>query len=172
MEKIADEIHASFDLTHSPLLKAALFDLGIDKRPFLLLVAHHLVVDGVSWRILLDDLDTAYQQATRNETITLGRKTTSFRDWAQRLSEYVVAGGLDHELGHWAATLEAATELLGEDGSPESEATPREVSVLLSVADTNTLLRAAPTVYRTRINDVLLTGVGLVAVDWAKQNCH
>jgi non-ribosomal peptide synthase protein (TIGR01720 family) len=161
MEKIADDIHASLDLRHPPLLKAALFDLGIDKRSFLFLVAHHLVVDGVSWRILLDDLDTAYQQAVRNKTITLGLKTTSFREWAQRLSEYVAAGGLDHELDHWSSALET-TEVPVERAQPQSETATRAVSVLLSPEDTNTLLRAAPTVYRTRINDVLLT-----ALTWA-----
>jgi amino acid adenylation domain-containing protein/non-ribosomal peptide synthase protein (TIGR01720 family) len=161
MEKIADDIHASLDLRHPPLLKAALFDLGIDKRSFLFLVAHHLVVDGVSWRILLDDLDTAYQQAVRNETITLGLKTTSFREWAQRLSEYVAAGGLDLELDHWSSALET-TEVPVERAQPQSETATRAVSVLLSPEDTNTLLRAAPTVYRTRINDVLLT-----ALTWA-----
>ncbi|MGH3990678.1 MAG: condensation domain-containing protein, partial [Pseudonocardiaceae bacterium] len=56
MEKIAGEVHAGFDLTRPPLLKAVLFDLGAGRRPCLFLAAHHLVVDGVSWRILLDDL--------------------------------------------------------------------------------------------------------------------
>jgi amino acid adenylation domain-containing protein/non-ribosomal peptide synthase protein (TIGR01720 family) len=160
MEKIADDLHASFDLERPPLLKAAFFDLGIGRRPYLFLVVHHLVVDGVSWRILLDDLDTAYQQTVRGEAIDLGPKTTSFRDWAQRLIDYVAAGGLDHELDHWASALDDSE--LPVHAQAEPEAPPRTVSVLLSTEETDALLRAAPTVYRTRINDVLL-----VALAWA-----
>src|SRR5207302_1695578 len=83
--------------------KAVLFDLGASARPRLLLAVHHLVVDGVSWRILLEDLDTAYRQAAAGEGVHLGPKTTSFRDWALALSGHVAAGGLDEELGYWSA---------------------------------------------------------------------
>ncbi|MDQ3274207.1 MAG: amino acid adenylation domain-containing protein, partial [Actinomycetota bacterium] len=79
MDKVAGEAHASFDLGQPPLLRAVLFDLGTGQRPVLFLAAHHLVVDGVSWRILMEDLDTAYRQAVRGEIIRLGLKTTSFR---------------------------------------------------------------------------------------------
>ena len=155
MEEIADEVHASFDLDRGPLLRAVLFSRGPDARPYLFLVAHHLVVDGVSWRILLDDLDTAYRQALRGETVRFGPKTTSYRDWACRLEEHVAAGKLDHELEHWASALDGAPPLAGESAVPA-----QTVSVELSPEDTDTLLRVAPAVYRTRINDVLLTALG------------
>ena len=62
MEALADQVHTGLDFTEGPLFVATLFTGG-DHPPFLLLVAHHLVVDAVSWRILTDDLDRAYQQA-------------------------------------------------------------------------------------------------------------
>ncbi|HEX9314155.1 MAG TPA: amino acid adenylation domain-containing protein, partial [Actinomycetota bacterium] len=101
MDRLASEVHAGFDLGRGPLLKAALFDLGDGAAPLLLIAVHHLVVDGVSWRILLEDLDTAYRQAVGGETIDLGPKTTSFRDWALALGEHAGSGGLDDELGYW-----------------------------------------------------------------------
>ncbi len=155
MEKIADEVHAGFDLDRGPLLRAVLFSRGPGAPPYLFLVAHHLVVDGVSWRILLDDLDTAYRQALRGEPVRLGPKTTSYRDWARRLEEHVAAGKLDHELEHWAGALEGAPPLAAESAVPA-----QTVSVELNPEDTDTLLRTAPAVYRTRINDVLLTALG------------
>nr|QEO73880.1 condensation domain-containing protein [uncultured bacterium] len=97
MEQVADSVHASFNLANGPLIKAVLFD-----GPLLFIVAHHLVVDGVSWRILLDDLETAYGQALRGEEIDLGPKTTSFRDWSMRLTRFTQDGGFDHELAHWS----------------------------------------------------------------------
>jgi amino acid adenylation domain-containing protein/non-ribosomal peptide synthase protein (TIGR01720 family) len=169
MVRVADAIHASFDLTRGPLLKAALFDLGAGRRPYLFLAAHHLVVDGVSWRILLDDLDTAYQQAVRGEPVDLGRKTTSFRDWARRLADHAAAGGLDREVAHWIAAAQPAALPL--DGEPADPPPPtRTVTVTLDGHDTDALLRRAPTAYRTRINDVLLAALARALARWTGQD--
>jgi non-ribosomal peptide synthase protein (TIGR01720 family) len=155
MEKLADEVYAGFDLGRGSLLHAVLFIRGEGRPPCLFLVAHHLVVDAVSWRILLDDLETAYDQLARGEPVHLGPKTTSLRDWAHRLAEHVSAGGLDHEVEHWARTLDGQAP--PQDGTPQPL---RTLAVALSAENTDTLLRTAPTAFRTRINEVLLTAFG------------
>ncbi|HEX6355904.1 non-ribosomal peptide synthase/polyketide synthase [Actinophytocola sp.] len=165
MEEVADEVHASFDLGHGPLLKAVLFTMGADRKTYLLLAAHHVVVDGVSWRILLDDLDVAYQQAVRGGPVDLGGKTTSFLDWANRLGEHVAAGGLDHELDHWAGSLDV-WDLPVDRTSRQSESPADMVSVVLNAEDTDTLLRSAPTVYRTQVNEVLLSAFAWALSRW------
>ncbi|MCA1836602.1 MAG: condensation domain-containing protein [Actinobacteria bacterium] len=165
MEKVADDVHASFNLDRPPLWKAVLFHLGTGQGPCLFVAAHHLVIDGVSWRILLDDLDTAYQQAIGGEAIDLGLKTTSFRDWALRLSNYVATGGLDHELGYWTSTL-ASSELPIDHAQGQLGSPTHAVSVLLTTEDTEALLRWAPTIYRTRINDVLLAALAWALSRW------
>ncbi|MET0236256.1 MAG: non-ribosomal peptide synthase/polyketide synthase [Kibdelosporangium sp.] len=157
MESVADEVHASFDLSTGPLLKAVLFD---GPRPHLFIAVHHLVVDGVSWRIMLDDLDTAYHQALQGKDIDLGPKSTSLRDWSVRLGDHARSGGFDHELGFWAAT-EVATLPIDHHGPVDS------VSVLLDEADTDALLRGAPTKYRTGINDVLLAACAWSLSQWS-----
>ncbi|HEV2782817.1 MAG TPA: non-ribosomal peptide synthase/polyketide synthase [Actinophytocola sp.] len=164
MRRIADEVHASFDLGRGPLFAAALFVPGGGRAPYLFLAAHHLVVDGVSWRILLDDLETAYRQALRGERIDLGPKTTSFRDWALRLAEHVAGGGLDHEVDHWAAALDGCA--LPVDGPAEPPGPAGTVSVRLSAEETDALLRGAPAAYRTRINDVLLAALAWALSRW------
>ncbi|MBL1100668.1 non-ribosomal peptide synthase/polyketide synthase [Streptomyces coffeae] len=165
MEETADATHASFALDRGPLLKAVLFRRGHTRRPFLFLTAHHLVIDGVSWRIVLDDLDTAYQQSLRGEPVDLGPKTTSFRDWATGLAAHVAGGGLDHEADHWATALEArplpADHTVDTPGA-ETDTVPVEVDE----TDTEALLRSAPTAYRTRINDVLLAALALALARW------
>jgi non-ribosomal peptide synthase protein (TIGR01720 family) len=169
MEKVADDVHASLDLGTGPLLKAALFTLGEGQRPHLFLAVHHLVVDGVSWRILLDDLDSAYRQAVRGDAVDLGPKTTSFRDWAQRLSEYVAGGGLDRELEHWTGAVDAGrlpVDHTAAESAADSSAPVRTVSVTLEAEDTDALLRSAPTAYRTRINDVLLAALAWALSRW------
>ncbi|HZN17468.1 MAG TPA: condensation domain-containing protein [Micromonosporaceae bacterium] len=144
-----------------PLLKAALFDLGAGRPLLLAMVAHHLVVDGVSWRILLDDLETAYQQVARGEYVDLGPKTTSFRDWAQRLGQLVAEGDLDHELDHWTDALDGG--VLPVDHESAGPRTPTHaVPVELSAEDTQALLRRAPAAYRTRINELVPTSFSQV----------
>jgi amino acid adenylation domain-containing protein/non-ribosomal peptide synthase protein (TIGR01720 family) len=171
MERVADDVHASLDLANGPLLKAVLFDRGPSRRPALFIAVHHLVVDGVSWRILLDDLEAAYRQAVAGESIDLGAKTTSVKEWSERLAEYVRSGGLDRELPHWARTAAAAplpvdATPASTDGAPAKPASVQTVSIALSVADTDALLRAAPGAYRTQVNDVLLAALAWALAGW------
>ncbi|HEX3788439.1 MAG TPA: non-ribosomal peptide synthase/polyketide synthase [Pseudonocardiaceae bacterium] len=167
MERAADLIHAGFDLATGPLFKAVRFSTGADGPGYLFLVAHHLVVDGVSWRILLDDLATGYQQAAAGRAVDLGAKSTSFLDWSTRLTEHVAAGQLDGELDHWADAL-ASGPLPTDEVTETSAGEP--VSVALSVEDTDALLRLAPAAFRTRINDVLLSALAWTLSRWTGHN--
>jgi amino acid adenylation domain-containing protein/non-ribosomal peptide synthase protein (TIGR01720 family) len=167
MAKIADEIHSSFGLSRPPLIKAVLFDVGAGLRPVLLLVVHHLVVDGVSWRILLEDLDTAYRQAVREQTVHLGLRTTSFQDWALRLTEHALSGGFDDELTYWTTAAQDCDPTLPADGvGPNTIASTRSVTFGLDLEETRALLQEVPGVYRTQVNDVLLTALGRVLGQW------
>jgi amino acid adenylation domain-containing protein/non-ribosomal peptide synthase protein (TIGR01720 family) len=168
MAKAADEVHASFDLGRPPLLKAVLFDLGAGQRPVLFLAGHHLVVDGVSWRILLEDLDTAYQQAASGQIVQLGFKTTSFQAWALRLIEHASSGGFDDELDHWTTVSQSCDPTLPADGiGSNTIASTRSVTVWLDLEETKALLQEVPGVYRTQVNDVLLAALGRVLGRWA-----
>ncbi|MEU4805249.1 amino acid adenylation domain-containing protein [Actinosynnema sp. NPDC023587] len=143
----------------SPLLRAEVLDARSVR-----LVAHHLVVDGVSWRILAEDLMTAYRQAVDGKTVHVGDKTTSFRDWARRLHEHTTSGGFAAELPHWTAVSGEGVPT-DRDGA-NTFATTREVTVRLTEAETSALLRDVPEVYRTQVNDVLVTALGRVLADW------
>ena len=157
-----DTLDHSFDLANGPLLRALLVT---GRRCRLRLAAHHLVVDGVSWRILLADLATAYRQAVAGEPVDLGAKTTSFRRWATRLDEHTRSGGFDGELDFWTGT---ATRVA--DGSPaegvNTVRSAREIRIRLDAATTTALLKDVPEVYRTEVNDVLLTALAPVLAEW------
>ncbi|QBR71365.1 hypothetical protein CU048_08815 [Beijerinckiaceae bacterium] len=88
----ADRWQKTLHLETGPLLRVIWFNLGADRRPQLLIIIHHLVVDGVSLRILLEDLDTACRQLAGGETLALPAKTTSYRAWANRLWEAAQSG--------------------------------------------------------------------------------
>lgn len=155
------EQQASLNFSTGLLVRIALFNLG-DKQPSrLLIVMHHLVVDGVSWRILLEDLQTAYQQLSRGENVNLPPKTTSYKQWAEKLKEYAQSNVLQKELEYWLAIGKKQVAQLPVDylQGANTEATSCNVSVALSQEETRVLLQEVPKVYNTRINDVLLTAL-------------
>ncbi|MFP3422276.1 condensation domain-containing protein, partial [Bacillus sp. SIMBA_161] len=75
-----NQIQASMDLTHGPLVKLALIKEADGEH--LLIVIHQMIIDHMSWRILLEDFNTAYQQVKSNEDIVLPNKTDSYLKWS------------------------------------------------------------------------------------------
>jgi amino acid adenylation domain-containing protein/non-ribosomal peptide synthase protein (TIGR01720 family) len=143
-------IQASLNLADGPLWRLALIDA--DR---LLIAVHHLAVDGVSWRILVEDLETAYMQLRAGEAVRLPPKTTSFKQWSERLTAYAQSGGANDELDHWLAA--GGPGLPPEFSGENTEASARTIAISLDPAETRALLQDVPAVYRTQINDVLLT---------------
>ncbi|WP_326613088.1 non-ribosomal peptide synthase/polyketide synthase [Streptomyces scopuliridis] len=161
--------HAGLDLECGPLFRVLVGVTGPEASIRVVLAAHHLVVDGVSWRILLEDLESAYERIVAGGQPDLGPKGTSVRQWATRLAEHTAAGGFDAQLPYWLATTDGVTTRLpvdrpGGDNTVQSE---RSVSVRLSAEETRALLQSVPAVYRTRPNDVLLSALVRAAGPWA-----
>ncbi len=160
IERIGRELQASLNLSDAPLLRAGLFDLGRGRTSRLLLAVHHLVIDGVSWRILLEDFETAYAQLAAGEEIVLPAKTTSFQHWAERLSQYAQSAAVEQEAGYWLELAKAEAEPLPRDMDGENTvASAASVVVTLNAVQTRELLQEVPKAYRTQINDVLLTAL-------------
>ncbi|HRI48541.1 MAG TPA: amino acid adenylation domain-containing protein [Pseudomonadota bacterium] len=162
----ASELQASLSLSKA-LLRMVYFTLGSGQPARLLTVVHHLVIDGVSWRILLDDLETAYQQLAQGQRVQLPAKTTSFKAWAQWLKDHgpqVVAA----DLPYWQKLAQTPATPLPTDYAPEPSAAPAtaQLSVALSAEKTDALLHAAPAAYNTQINDLLLTALAKTLSDW------
>jgi amino acid adenylation domain-containing protein/FkbH-like protein/non-ribosomal peptide synthase protein (TIGR01720 family)/FkbM family methyltransferase len=162
-----ESLQGSLDLSKN-LVQIAFFDLGVNKRARLLIIIHHLVVDGVSWRILLEDLQTAYQQLSQGQKIKLPPKTTSFKDWAQHLIEYAQSDLLKAELAYWlrASHLLIFPIPIDYSGGANTVKSISTVSVSLNETQTQLLLQDVPKAYQTQINDVLLTALVLVLSKW------
>ncbi|HBO3387033.1 TPA: non-ribosomal peptide synthase/polyketide synthase [Pseudomonas aeruginosa] len=170
LRALADEVQRSLDLADGPLLRALLatFDDGSQR---LLLVIHHLVVDGVSWRILFEDLQTAYRQLLAGQAVELPAKTSAFRDWAERLRAFAGDGGLDGELAYWQGQLQGTSSDLPclDPLGDQSNRHARSVSCGLDAEATRQLLQEAPAAYRTQVNDLLLTALARVICRWTGQ---
>ncbi|WP_395611254.1 non-ribosomal peptide synthetase [Pseudomonas sp. B22129] len=158
----------SLDLAHGPLLRALLVD-GPEGQQRLLIAIHHLVVDGVSWRVLLEDLQNVYRQLTEGESVSLPAKTSALRDWAARLQAYAGSESLREELSVWQDQLAGPAVELPVD-RPQGSLRNRDadtVSVRLDAEHTRQLLQQAPSAYRTQVNDVLLTALARVLCRWS-----
>ncbi|MEA2563975.1 MAG: hypothetical protein QOH06_5479 [Acidobacteriota bacterium] len=153
MRTAADAVQASFRLDRGPLLRAALFDLGPDRPERLLLAVHHLVVDAVSWPVLLADLRAAY------DGLALPPKTTSFRRWAERLREYARTAEVRRELEHWKEGR------AGESSSLTTEGNAERVETALGAEETRQLLSEVPEAYPVRVEEVVLAAVAETLAD-------
>ncbi|MDE1165525.1 MAG: non-ribosomal peptide synthase/polyketide synthase [Pseudomonas sp.] len=163
-----EQAQQSLDLTHGPLLRAVLVPGTPDR---LLLVIHHLAVDGVSWRVLLEDLHSLYRQLEQGQPTTLPAKTSAVRDWAERLQAYAGSESLREELGWWQAQLHGAQGDLPCDFSaaPNLERDARSISLSLGAEATRQLLQQAPQAYRARVEDLLLTALAHTLCAWTGQ---
>jgi amino acid adenylation domain-containing protein/non-ribosomal peptide synthase protein (TIGR01720 family) len=163
----AVRLHTSLNLQDGPLMRVALFDRGPELNSYLLIVIHHLVVDGVSWRILLEDFQTLYQQLSSGEKASLPAKTTSFKTWAELLTKHAQSGALHDELAYWLAPGKNTVALpLDEAGGTNTVAEARTISVSLDGGETRALLQEVPVRYRTQINEVLLTALVRAFAQW------
>ena len=171
IETRASSLQKSLNLSEN-LVQVAFFWLGVDKRARLLIVIHHLVVDGVSWRILLEDLQTAYQQLSQNQTLKLPAKTTSFKDWGQHLIKYAQSDTLKSELAYWLSLSHASIVPIPTDytGGANTVTSVSTVAVSLDEVQTKALLQDVPKAYKTQINDVLLTALVLVLSRWTNSD--
>ncbi len=146
------------------------FRLGPSRLPRLFLAVHHLVMDGVSWRIVLDDLATAYAQLTEGRDADLGAKTSSYQQWAERLTAHCTLRRprpRDRPLGGGGRRRPpAAARRTRRRGRRHLRRGGRHLRAARPRAETEALLQRVPAAYRTQINDVLLAALGRVLRDW------
>ena len=167
LEAAGNAAQASLDLQQGPLLRALLGTLA-DGSQRLLLVIHHLAVDGVSWRILFEDLQAAYGQVLEGQAIRLPAKTSAIKAYAERLQQQARSGAWDNQVGLWQQQLQDVETALP-CARPEGRQQNRDactVQTQLSAGLTRQLLQEAPSAYRTQVNDLLLTALSRVIGRW------
>jgi amino acid adenylation domain-containing protein/non-ribosomal peptide synthase protein (TIGR01720 family) len=156
----ANQLQGSIDLEKGPLMKLALFHLEDGDR--LLIVIHHLVTDGVSWRILFEDIEHLYRQYAKGDSGSLPLKTDSFKHWSEKLNQYAKTKQFLQEMQYWKKIEQSPVKPIKKDFEAEHYAKDSErASFTLSKEKTEELLTKVNTAYHTEINDILLTGLGL-----------
>src|SRR5882724_1228112 len=152
------------------MVQAVWFDAAAAKPGRLLLAVHHLVVDGVSWRILMPDLAEAWSAVRSGREPSLAAVGTSFRRWSEHLAGLAQERG--SELALWEAMLAGSDPCLGSrplDAKRDVVANARHLTKTLDRARTAALLGRVPALFHGQVNDVLLTGLALAVADWRRR---
>ncbi|QDY84672.1 amino acid adenylation domain-containing protein [Paenibacillus polymyxa] len=159
-------LHQSLDIEQGPLVRLGLFTTG--HGDYLLFVVHHLLIDGVSWRILFEDFSTAYEQAVSGIDIALPEKTTSYLEWSRQLVHYAQSQALLQEIPYWTRITEVP-EVLIPDKQPSSldSETPGEITIKLDEKLSEQIITKVHKAYRTEVNDILLTALALTIRRWS-----
>ncbi|MDY8026325.1 amino acid adenylation domain-containing protein, partial [Paenibacillus polymyxa] len=167
IEAKANELQRSIDLQAGPLLKLGLFRCADGDH--LLIAIHHLVVDGVSWRILLEDFAAGYEQALQGQPIRLPLKTDSFQTWAKQLADYANFPAMESEREYWQHIEQLTYEPLPKDFEQGRSKLKDSglVTVRWTAEETEQLLKQAHRAYHTEMNDLLLAALGLAVQAWS-----
>ena len=167
IEQHAAAEQATFNLATGPLFRAVHFKLGTEVRGRLLIAIHHLVVDGVSWRVLREDLESLYFAATGGSPPPIPEKTSSLQIWAKALRDHAQSAAVRGTFEQWRAL--AGKPVLGLPHHAAGQSPHGATGTLvtrLSRDETRALLQHLPGVFKTQINDALLAALALALQRW------
>jgi amino acid adenylation domain-containing protein/non-ribosomal peptide synthase protein (TIGR01720 family) len=170
MMQAVQAAQTSLDIEKGPVLQAVLFQRGAGQPHLLLLAAHHLVVDAVSWRILAEDLDTVTRQLQRGEAVVLPPRTATFQQWAGLVEELMQTEAAREELAYWERLARTPPPRLPVELShgDNTYGAAHSIVASLDAQVTAQLLNEAPKAHRATVQEILLSAlVGTVSA-WAR----
>ena len=172
LEENINSLQESLNLSHGPLIRIRLYKTG-NAQDRLLIIIHHLCVDGISWRVILEDFYNCYADLSLNREFKLPTKTTSFKDWSSKLTEYSDSEKIAAEKEYWKSVSDAKVQKIPEDfSSGTNQNTVESSSEEILIFDeqiTEALLHEIPKVYNTKINDLLLTALIIAYKSWTNE---
>ncbi|RVW08080.1 amino acid adenylation domain-containing protein [Prescottella agglutinans] len=154
------------DPASGAVVEAVWFDAGEHDLGRLLLVAHHLVVDGVSWRVLLEDLPMAWVAARSDLPAALDPVGTSLKEYAEIVTAHAQQPARLGELAHWREITSSGAELVPSAQGDATIGTGSSRTVRLTVADTEAVLTAVPALAHADVTDVLVTALRIAVTRW------
>ena len=165
-----EDMHTAMDLERGPLALALYCESDREWESKLVVVFHHLIIDGISWRIIIDDIEKLYQQISQDEVIELPPKTCSYGEWSQSLSVLASSSRMDEQIEYWRSLpWEKVSSLPVDDENAERlEGGARSMLMSLSKEETTSLLLNVPAAFGAKMIDVLLTSLSFTLQKWTK----
>lgn len=161
-EALKEELSKTLEISSAPLI-AALIIHG-EETDSLFITIHHLLTDGVTWRIVIEDLETALNAEKNHEQCTLPNKTSSYKDWANSLIKYSQSSAIKREAGYWNDMSLQKPDELPTDKRLKGKRYNKDLSsvaISLDSSLTEDLLRHTAEAFHTETNDILLTALAV-----------
>lgn len=160
-----EDIQTNIDLLEGPLFRCLYFDTGSLRSSKIVLLAHHLVIDMVSWQLILDD----FMALLRGSLIEKTKKTTSILTWANHLRQLINSDELLIELDFWKDQAESKKVLPVDfdESLPVLEKNVRIKTYILDIERTEQLNSTANDCYNTKTDELVLTAVGKTLSKWS-----
>ncbi|GBD91967.1 linear gramicidin synthase subunit B [bacterium BMS3Abin04] len=167
IEEYNKKFQTSLDIINGPVIKIVYYKVGRSESRILIIV-HHLVIDGISWRILIEDLITAYNLLIANKKVILPPKSTSFKAWAEFINEFADSEVIKKEKDYWLEQSERTINQIEKDFNKKEnfENSYLNKSITLDKEETDYLLKDIHEVYNTQINDILLAALLVAYNKW------
>lgn len=167
-----NEIAASLNLKDASIFKIAYFKAANNIKDRLFIVAHHLVIDGYSWRILTEDLQTFYTKLKNEQELTTEAKTTSFKFWAEQISGIAHEAIMVKDVDYWHNILSGLSQTNTgiQNGIENSVESTRTVSFSLDEEQTRVFTQEIPNLYNTQTNENILSGLFIAFSQWSGAN--
>ncbi|MEO7583966.1 MAG: non-ribosomal peptide synthase/polyketide synthase [Ferruginibacter sp.] len=161
----------SLDIEKGDIIKMVLMQTSSsDDKNRLLIIIHHLAIDGISWRIILEDLEHLLTDLKNSKPVDLGKRTSSYRQWYEALVEYGNSSRLLLQRKHWEQVVNNY-QPLRVDKAYEGKVTVKDMGneeIRLSNTQTRLLLQEVPKAYHTEINDILMTALAVTLCEWGQ----
>ncbi len=169
IEQEAEALQAGLNLQDGPIIRVAFFKLPEGESNRLFIVIHHLAIDGVSWRILTEDIQLAFAQAVSGQSVTLPPKSTSFKYWAEQLTAFAGSEGIRNEYEFWKEQLESAVPPIPVDDASgkNTEEHVQIAAASLNSEETGLLLNEANQAYNTQMNELLIAALVKAYKHWS-----
>ena len=154
MEQTGRRLGSSFDTAHGPLVKAALFKT--DDGGYIHLFIHHLVVDGVSWRIIIDDFTEILKQIQEQKDICIPDKTASYIEWTEKINEYKNTEQFRSRSDYWHKLLSSNPDgaFLPDEGGAGSGYGIQTIELDSTISEL--LKYKAVKMFHTGVNEIIL----------------
>lgn len=170
--RIISDIQNCFHLNNGPLFAIKLINIAKGRAAYMLMVGHHLLIDGVSWRIFLSHLERIYHEGGTDKNEKSMSAPTSFQDWAKSISGYAQKVSLDQYANYWAKLNRNSFKLpFDYPNKINLEKDSRVISAVVSTSETQSLLENIKTHYKLQIHEVLLSIIVKVFSIYCKSEC-
>ncbi len=150
----------------NPAAGVMLSALWVAPTAQLVLIVHHLAVDGVSWRILLEDLNLAWVQHRGGQQVVLPEPRTSFARWASLLAEYARRSDVVKQARAWQQIAAIPATLPAVRPEVDTQVSAGTFSMSLDTETTRTLLGEVPTAFHAGLQDILLIAFALACAEF------